>query len=152
MSIRQKRTFNIWDIYNDELMSMTKVSYNQHAMENINPQKGKFPNCGDEIDLYIELEGDIIRDISFKGNLCLISKASSNYMIDLLKGKSIDYALNAIDAFYHLTNEEALDKESSQVFKSGNIFKKVHKLHGRINCALLPWNTLKFALNKTRCY
>lgn len=137
---------NIWDVYNMKLIKMSKINDNYHALQDVSPHKGKYPNCGDEMDIYLQLDKGRVKDISFKGELCMISSASANYMIDLLKGKTIKQAIELIDVFNDFINTGDLKKEYINVFEDVDIFKNVNKLHGRNNCALLPWNTLKFVL------
>lgn len=48
---------------------------------------GHNPNCGDEIEIQVKLNGDIIEDMSFTGHGCAISQASTSIMIDVLKEK-----------------------------------------------------------------
>ncbi len=152
MPVEKDQPINIWEIYNDKLINMSKIKKNFHTLNNVTPLKGKYPNCGDEIELYLELSHDKIKDISFKGELCMISTASTNYMIDTIKGKTIDDAVKIIDEFIKLMKENKTNKAYTQIFQNAQVFEKVNKLHGRINCVLLPWNTVKSILNKTRCY
>ena len=51
-------------------------------------EKGHNPNCGDEIELQIKLDGDKIADMAFTGHGCAISQSSTSIMIDVLKGKN----------------------------------------------------------------
>jgi|GEM_PF-3410650 len=150
MLFKKLHSVNIWDVYNDELIKSSKIQDNYHTIKNVHPIKGKYPNCGDEMDVFLELDNDTIKDISFKGELCMISKASANYMIDILKGKKIKQVMELIDEFNDFINHNEIKKEHLSIFKNISIFEKVNKLYGRTNCALLPWNTVKFILDHNK--
>ena len=147
---KKSHSVNIWDVYNNKLIKFSKINDNYHILKNISPVKGRYPNCGDEMSIYLELDDDTIKDISFKGELCMISTASANYMIDILKGKKIKQVRELIDEFNYFINHNEIKKEHLGIFENIDIFEKVNKLHGRNNCALLPWNTVKFILDKNK--
>ena len=50
---------------------------------------GVNPLCGDRITVFVELDGDRIVDIAFKGSGCAISKASASLMTSAVKGKTL---------------------------------------------------------------
>jgi nitrogen fixation NifU-like protein len=51
------------------------VSPSHHA-------EGYNPLCGDRLNLYVQVEGDVITDVAFQGSGCAISKASASLMTD----------------------------------------------------------------------
>ena len=53
-------------------------------------------SCIDNIDLYIKLNGNLIEEITFDGEACVISISSTSIMSKLLEGKTIDEALKII--------------------------------------------------------
>ena len=88
------------DVYNDLIMEHSMNSYNKRELpESDFREKGHNPNCGDEIELELKLDGDKIEDMSFTGHGCAISQASTSIMIDTLRGKTIEEAREIIKLF-----------------------------------------------------
>ncbi len=97
-------------------------------------------SCIDNLDLYIDIENNIIKDISFEGEACVISISSTNILINLLIGKSKDDALYIINNYLKMINEEEYDKE---VLKELLVFDDTSKQPSRIKCATLTANGIK---------
>lgn len=97
-------------------------------------------SCIDNLDLYIEIEDNIIKDISFDGEACVISISSTNILINLLIGKKKEEALNLINNYLKMINEEEYDKE---VLKELLVFEDTSKQPSRIKCATLTANGIK---------
>ncbi len=97
-------------------------------------------SCIDNLDIYIDLEDNIIKDISFEGEACVISISSTNILINLLIGKSKEDALYLIDNYLKMINEEEYDKE---VLKELLVFDDTSKQPSRIKCATLTANGIK---------
>lgn len=51
--------------------------------------RGGNPNCGDSINIYLRLAGDVIEDISFDGKGCIISQATTSLLSEFVKGKTV---------------------------------------------------------------
>ena len=97
-------------------------------------------SCIDNLDFFIKIENDIIKDIRFKGEACAISKASSSIATDNLIGKSIDEALSYIDNFENMIDEKPYNEE---ILKDATCFCDIYKQNNRKNCAYLPYKGLK---------
>lgn len=97
-------------------------------------------SCIDNLDIYIDMEDNIIKDISFEGEACVISISSTNILINLLIGKSKEDALYIIDNYLKMINEEEYDKE---VLKELLVFDDTSKQLSRIKCATLTANGIK---------
>ena len=93
--------------------------------------------CIDNIDLYIDVSSGIIKDISFEGEACVISTSSTNILINLIKGKSIDEAINIITNYKKMINEEEYDKN---IIGEGIVYSDIYKEPARIKCAILSWD------------
>lgn len=71
------------DIYNDLIMEHSMNSYNKKNLESYDYcELGHNPNCGDEIQIQVELNGNIIKNMAFTGHGCAISQSSTSIMID----------------------------------------------------------------------
>ena len=103
------------------------------------------PNCIDNIDIYVLVEDNIIKDLKFMGEACAISTSSTSIMIKNLIGKSVEDAKTYINNFYHMCNEEEYDKE---LLNEAIVYEDIYKQNNRKNCALLPYKAILKALEK----
>lgn len=130
-------------LYNDLIMEQSNSKHNRKEMENADlKEHGHNPNCGDDIDLYIKYEGDIIADMSFTGSGCAISQASTSIMIDLLKGKSKAQALEEIELFLSMIKREELTEEQLEQLEDAAALENISNMPARVKCAVLAWHTL----------
>lgn len=97
-------------------------------------------SCIDNLDIYLKVEDNIIKDVSFDGEACVISISSTNILIDLLIGKTKEEAINIIDNYLKMINEEEYDKN---VLKDLAAFDDTSKQPSRIKCATLSANGIK---------
>jgi nitrogen fixation protein NifU and related proteins len=106
--------------------------------------QGHNPLCGDNFTIYLQLEGDVIQDISFQGSGCCISKASASMMTGLLKGKTITQVRQYFSQFQALvTTGQADEAEMGKLCA----FAGVHHFPMRVKCAILPWHAMLAGLN-----
>jgi len=104
---------------------------------------GDNPTCGDQCNVYLNLDGDRIADISFDGSGCAISQASASLMTTLLKGKTASEAGKLYEQFHHIVTTGEAPEEISDLAA----FAGVHAFPARIKCATLGWHA---ALNALR--
>lgn len=102
-------------------------------------------SCIDNLDIYLKINNNVIEDVSFEGEACVISISSTNILANLLIGKSIDEALYLIDNYLKMINEEEYDKD---VLKELSVFDDTSKQPSRIKCATLSANGIKDYLEK----
>ena len=67
---------------------------------------GHNPLCGDHIEVSMDVEDGIIKDIKFNGAGCAISKASASIMTTLLIGKTVDEAKSMFDEFHEIVTSD----------------------------------------------
>ncbi|MHA6512175.1 Fe-S cluster assembly sulfur transfer protein SufU [Tessaracoccus sp. Z1128] len=103
------------------------------------------PSCGDELTLRVHLDGDTIRDISYKGEGCSISQASTSVMTDLLIGDSTAHALDLHDKFLEMMQSQGRIEPDEEVFEDAIAFAGVSKFPARVKCALLGWSAVRDA-------
>ena len=136
------------NMYNDLIMEHSMNSYNKKKLKNSDfCELGHNPNCGDEINLEIKFNENIIENIAFTGHGCAISQASTSIMIDTLKGKTIDEAKNIINIFMKMIKREYVDNESLKKLGDAIAFKNISNMPARVKCALLSWHTMEDILN-----
>lgn len=102
------------------------------------------PTCGDVIELQVDIQDDIIKDIAFSGSGCSISTASASMMTDAVIGKSVAEAEELAEAFSQLVQgNEVSDDEK---LGDASMLKNVSKFPARIKCATLAWKALEKAV------
>ena len=139
---------DLTDVYNDIIMEHSMNSYNKKELEKCDLcEKGHNPNCGDEIELQVKMNGDIIEDIAFSGHGCAISQASTSIMIDTLKGKTIKEAKQIIETFIGMIKREITDEKELEKLEEAIALKNVSNMPAREKCALLAWHTMEDMLN-----
>ncbi len=107
---------------------------------------GHNPLCGDQINIYLTLDGDIISDIRFSGSGCAIAKSSGSIMTSILKGKTIDEAEALFGKFHHLVTADMDEEFDADDYGKLAVFAGVREFPARVKCASLAWHTLKSAL------
>jgi nitrogen fixation NifU-like protein len=108
--------------------------------------EGYNPLCGDHYTVYLALEGDTIRDVSFTGSGCAISKASASVMSSTVKGKSTAEADELFETFHRLVTGEPGSLSAAELGRLA-AFSGVSEFPARVKCAILPWHTLKSAIH-----
>lgn len=102
-------------------------------------------SCIDNLDIYLKIKNNIIEDISFEGEACVISISSTNILINLLIGKTREEGIYIIDNYLKMINEEEYDKD---ILKELEVFDDTSKQPSRIKCATLSANGIKNYLEK----
>jgi nitrogen fixation NifU-like protein len=135
------------ELYQEVILDHNKSPRNFRKLEGANrTAEGYNPLCGDQITLYIQLEGGVIKDISFQGSGCAISKASASMMTSSLKGKTEGEAKTLFEKVHKmLTGEQGAGDDSQEMGKL-SILSGVCNFPSRVKCASLSWHTLQAAL------
>jgi nitrogen fixation NifU-like protein len=133
------------DLYQEVILEHSKAPRNYRALPNANQKaEGYNPLCGDHFTVYLEVEGDSIRDISFEGSGCAISKASASMMTQSLKGKTRTEAEKLFGQFHKLVTSGP-NGNLGELGKLA-VFSGVSEFPVRVKCATLAWHTLQAAL------
>jgi nitrogen fixation NifU-like protein len=107
------------------------------------------PTCGDEVTLRVKLLGDKVSDVSYDGQGCSISQASTSVLTDLVVGHSVEEALSTMDAFVEMISSRGQVEPDEDILEDGVAFAGVAKYPARVKCALLGWMAFKDALVKS---
>ncbi len=102
-------------------------------------------SCIDNIDLWVLIEDDTVKDIKFDGEACAISTAATSIMTKEIKGKSVEETLKFIENYTNMIEEEVYDEN---ILNEALTFNEIYKQANRKTCALLPYIGLKKALDK----
>ena len=109
-------------------------------------ERGHNPSCGDEITLELQIEGDIIKDAAFTGVGCAISQASTDIMIDLMRGKTVEEAQRLAQLFTSMIKREVTDDAALEELDEAIALKNISNMPARVKCAVLAWHTLEDVL------
>jgi nitrogen fixation NifU-like protein len=134
------------DLYQQVIVDHSKRPRNFRVIEQAtNKVDGYNPLCGDKITLYLTMEGDVVRDISFQGAGCAISTASASLLTEALKGKTLSDAEALFESFHELVTGLQPAHEAPKLGKLA-VFSGVCDYPTRVKCATLAWHTLRAAL------
>ncbi len=104
--------------------------------------EGVNPLCGDELTLYLQLDGDTIKDVKITAKGCSINTASGSMMSEAVLGHSIEDVKKTVDAFKTMMMSKSGEITLPEEMEDLEALQGVRKYPVRIKCALLPWNTL----------
>lgn len=107
--------------------------------------EGYNPLCGDHYTIFLELDGDVIKDVAFTGSGCAISKASASVMTSTVKGKSRPEAERLFETFHKLVLGDSSELDAADLGRLA-AFSGVSEFPARVKCATLAWHTLRTAL------
>lgn len=108
--------------------------------------EGYNPLCGDQITVYVLVDGGLVKDVSFKGSGCAISKASASLMTAAVKGKTIEEAEQMFDRFRGMVTAAHDAEIDEAALGKLAVFSGVREFPVRVKCATLAWHTLHAAL------
>ncbi len=101
-------------------------------------------SCIDNLDIYLKIENNVIKDIKFMGEACAISTSSTSIMIKNLIGKTIKEAKEYITNFENMVEEKNYD---SNILNEAIVYNEIYKQNNRKHCALLPYVGIKKILD-----
>jgi len=138
---------NLGDLYQEVILEHSKAPRNYRRPESANHEaEGYNPLCGDRCTVYIDMDGDAIKEIGFQGSGCAISRASASMMTQMVKGKSKEEAARLFEQFHRLVTGDAEAVASASELGKMAVFAGVSKFPARVKCATLAWHTLQSAL------
>ena len=104
--------------------------------------QGHNPLCGDQLKLFLALNGDKINDISFVGSGCCISKASASLLTEFAKGKTKSDVEKMFNQVHNMVTTGKIEGDVGKLA----VFAGVHKYPARVKCAILSWHAVMAAL------
>jgi nitrogen fixation protein NifU and related proteins len=137
------------ELYQEVILDHNRSPRNYRKMAHANRKaQGYNPLCGDQVTVYLDLENGVIKDISFQGSGCAISKASASIMTAELKGKTEAEAQELFDSVHRMLRGESNDNGVTSAKSMGKlaILSGVCKFPARVKCASLAWHTVNSAL------
>ena len=135
----------IADLYQELIVDHSRRPRNYRRLENATHQAEGFnPLCGDKVKVYVDLENDVVRDISFEGEGCAISKASASLMTETIKGKS----KAEVEQLFSRFRDLATGTGDGLGLGKLAVFSGLRGFPARVKCATLVWHTLHAALEQ----
>ncbi len=107
--------------------------------------EGYNPLCGDQLKVWLKLEGDRIADVAFQGSGCAISKASASLMTTVVKGKTVAEAERMFHSFHRMVTGAGGPADDLPAKLA--VFAGVREFPARVKCASLAWHALSNALH-----
>ncbi|MCZ7645545.1 MAG: SUF system NifU family Fe-S cluster assembly protein [Planctomycetota bacterium] len=137
------------ELYQEVIFDHSKKPRNCRKLEHPTCDAGGHnPLCGDRIHVYLELDGETIKDVAFEGKGCAISTASASMMTAAVKGKTRAEARALASDFVGMVTDAPAAAELSERLGKLNVFSGVKKFPVRVKCASLAWRTLEAALDE----
>lgn len=136
------------DLYQEVILEHNKNPRNFREMEDADLRAdGHNPLCGDQLQVFVRMDGDVVGDVSFVGSGCAISKASASMMTQAVKGKTREEAEVLFDEFHRMvTGKLDVEADENHLGKL-RIFAGVLEFPARVKCASLSWHTVNAALH-----
>ncbi len=134
---------DINDLYQQVILDHCKKPRNFHEMaQATRTAQGHNPLCGDNLKLFLALDGDVIQDASFVGSGCCISKASASLLTDAVKGKT----KAEVQAIFDQVHEMIMTGKIVGDVGKLAVFAGVYRYPARVKCAILSWHALIAAI------
>lgn len=131
------------ELYQEVILDHCKRPRNFHELPAATcSAQGRNPLCGDQLNMFLQVDGDVITDISFVGSGCCISKASASLLTENLKGKTKTEAREMFSKVHEMVTTGQTMADVGKL----TVFAGVHKFPARVKCAILSWHALMAAL------
>jgi nitrogen fixation protein NifU and related proteins len=138
------------ELYQELIIDHSKRPRNFKVMETANRKlEGYNPLCGDKITLFLELEHDRVKNVSFQGSGCAISTASASVMTESVKGKTLAEVEALFEVFHQMVMGKPPAAGNAPELGKLAVFSGVSEFPARVKCATLAWHTLHAALQGT---
>jgi len=131
------------DLYQEVILDHCKHPRNFHELPSSTySAQGHNPLCGDQLKLFLAMDGETVKDISFVGSGCCISKASASLLTESVKGKTKKEVQSLFDQVHDMVTTGSVKGDVGKLA----VFAGVHKFPARVKCAILSWHAVIAAL------
>ena len=135
------------ELYQQVILDHNKKPRNFQKLEGANRMSEGFnPLCGDQLTVYMLMDEGVVKDLSFVGTGCAISKAAASMMTQAVKGKTREEALTLFHEFHRMVTGELDEAAEANHLGRLTLFAGVRDYPARVKCASLPWHTMHAAL------
>ena len=134
------------DLYDGVILDHSKKPRNFGSLENpTHYADGRNPICGDEVSIYLQVEGEAFSAFSFSGQGCAISKASASLMTEALSSLPLKMAKARVNEILELLVKD-FDEDPFEQYGELGALSAVRRYPSRLKCATLAWHTFLAAL------
>ena len=134
---------DITDLYQEVILDNSKNPQNFGILNQYTcTAEGNNPMCGDSLTVYVNIENNIISDVSYRARGCAISVASASIMSKIIKGKTIEEVDILFDKFHRLCIGEDIEDDEMETLI---VLSGVSKFPTRVKCATMSWHAIKEA-------
>ncbi len=139
----------LMDLYQEVILDHNRRPRNFGQIEGADHSaEGYNPLCGDQLTLYLKMDGDRVEEVRFEGQGCAISTASASILTEMVQGKSVAEVETLFEAFHELlTGDPSVVAVVGPELGKLAVFAGVREFPVRVKCATLAWHTLKAALS-----
>ena len=136
------------DLYRDVIVDHNRNPRNFGKLDPADTHAdGHNPLCGDRLSLYVNLDGDRLREVKFDGSGCAISVASASLLTEAVKGKTRAEVKALFDDMHTLLTQHDANVDTGKLGKLAAL-SGVREFPARVKCASLCWHTLNAALDR----
>lgn len=136
------------DLYRDVIVDHNRNPRNFGKLEPADAHAdGHNPLCGDRLTIYVNLDGERIREARFQGSGCAISVASASLLTEAVKGKSRQEVHSLFEDVHALLTRQDATADPARLGKLAAL-SGVREFPARVKCASLCWHTLNAALDR----
>jgi nitrogen fixation NifU-like protein len=140
---------NIDSMYQEIILDHYKRPHRRGLREPFDAESYQLnPTCGDEVTLRVKLADGIVEDVSYEGQGCSISQASTSVLTDLVVGGKVAEALSTMDTFVEMIQGRGQVEPDEEILEDAVAFAGVAKYPARVKCALLGWMAFKDAVTR----
>jgi nitrogen fixation protein NifU and related proteins len=134
------------ELYQNVILEHNRSPRNYRAMENVDhTAQGNNPLCGDQVRVWLRMDGEVIKEATFQGSGCAISRASASLMTGAVVGKTRAEAEALFERFQRLITGRVEAGEAETLGKLA-VFSGVSEFPIRVKCASLSWHAMREAL------
>ena len=134
------------ELYQGVILEHNRAPRNYGRIDGGRHAQGHNPLCGDEVTVWLELDGDVVKDVRFEGKGCAISRASASIMTTAVKGKTRAEVERIFTRFHELVTGRLAQGNQGEIPPKLQVFENVARFPVRVKCASLAWHTLKEAM------
>jgi nitrogen fixation NifU-like protein len=139
------------EFYRELILDHNKNPRNRRRLEHADhTAEGFNPLCGDHVTVFVNVEDNVVKEVTFEGTGCAISTASASLMTEILKGKTLDEVKPIFDAFHEMVAGESSAATKPPSLGKLEVFSGVRQYPARVKCATLVWHTLNAALTRQK--
>ena len=140
---------NLDNLYQQTILEYSARKDLKYEMESPDfAERGHNASCGDDLLLLANIRGDVVDEVSFIGNGCAISTASTAMLIDLVKGNTMDEAKSKLDIFFRMMKQEEVSEEELEKLGDAVLLESTANMPARVKCSTLSWHTLQVIFQK----